>query len=202
MGADHRVFSRLNLPENHTHLSWIENEPDETLESYALRMADKITHKNPILIGLSFGGIVAQEIAAIRPVEKIVLISTIKSQMEKPWYFKLASRLRLIDMIPEILLKSPNTFVYFAFSLQTREEKRMLKQCIEQSSPAHLKWAMKQVVDWPSTVHKTPTFHIHSTRDRIFPIKTINFDALINGGHFAIYTNADELNEVLRDEFE
>ncbi len=202
MGADYRFFSRLNLPENHTHLSWIENEPDETLESYALRMADWITRKNPILIGLSFGGIVAQEIAAIRPVEKIVLISTIKSQMEKPWYFKLASRWRLIDMIPETLLKSPNTFVYFAFSLQTREEKRMLKQCIEQSSPVHIKWAMKQVVDWPSTVHKTPIFHIHSKRDRIFPIKTINFDALINGGHFAIYTNADELNEVLRDEFE
>jgi len=39
LGADQRVFSRIKFPENHTHLSWIENKSDENLQSYVARMA-------------------------------------------------------------------------------------------------------------------------------------------------------------------
>jgi hypothetical protein len=38
---------------------------EETLVSYAKRMCEKVTHPNPVLIGVSFGGILVQEMSKI-----------------------------------------------------------------------------------------------------------------------------------------
>lgn len=201
LGADHRVFSRINFPSNHTHLPWIENEPNESIKSYAKRLSEGITHKNPILIGLSFGGIIAQEIAAIMPVKELILISTIRSKSEKPWYFQLAAKLNLVSLIPDFLLAKPNIFVAYAFSLTKKEDKKVLQSCFDNTTSSHMKWAMKQIVNWQGVKYNRLTFHIHSKRDRIFTTNKNTSDNKVNGGHFAVYTNADELNEVLDEKF-
>ena len=201
LGADKRVFSRINFPENHTHLAWIENERNESLSDYAKRLTSSITHENPILIGLSFGGIMAQEIAAIMPVKELILISTIKSKSEKPWFMGLAGTMNLPDYMPDSLLKRANKLMAYAFSLVNPEEQEVLQSCFENSSPQHLKWAMKAIANWQGVESNTPTFHIHSDKDRIFSTNKNEADAQIHGGHFAVFTNADELNKVLEEKF-
>jgi pimeloyl-ACP methyl ester carboxylesterase len=201
LGADERVFSRINFPENHTHLAWIENKPNESLSDYAKRLATKIKHPNPILIGLSFGGIMAQEIAAILPVRELILISTIKSKSEKPWFMGLAGALHLPDYMPESLLKRANKLMAYAFSLVNPEEQEVLQSCFENSTPQHLKWAMNNIANWQGVKHNTPIFHINAEKDRIFSSNRDLGDAQIHGGHFAVFTNADELNEVLKGHF-
>ena len=65
MGANPRIFEFLSLDKYFDvyHLSWIPPEKDESLDHYAQRMGQRIKHKNPILIGVSFGGVLVQEIA-------------------------------------------------------------------------------------------------------------------------------------------
>jgi pimeloyl-ACP methyl ester carboxylesterase len=201
LGADERVFSRIKFPENHTHLSWIENKSDESLQSYAARMTAKIEHSNPILIGLSFGGIVAQEIAAMIPVKQLILISTIQTKKEKPWYFSQVAKLELVNYIPDFMLAKPNIFVAYAFSLNAKEDKAALDSCFDNTTAEHIKWAMKQIVNWEGVEYNTPTFQIHSRQDRIFRKEKSQAKSFISGGHFSVYTNADELNEVLVDRF-
>ena len=201
LGADERVFSKLNFPDNHTHLAWIENKPNESLSDYAKRIAKGITHENPILIGLSFGGIMAQEIAAIMPIKELILISTIKSKSEKPWFMGLAGALHLPDYMPNSLLKRANKLMAYAFSLVNPEEHEVLQSCFENSSPQHLKWAMNHIANWQGVKHNTPIYHINSEKDRIFSSNRNDGDAQIHGGHFAVYTNADELNGVLKEKF-
>ena len=198
MGADERVFSRVEFPKNLTHLAWIENKPNESLQSYAKRMAERITHPNPTLIGLSFGGIMAQEIAAIRPVKELILISTIKSKDEKPWFMEMAGAMHLPEHLPDSLLKQANKLMEYAFSVANPDEKEVLKTCFENSSPEHLKWAMNHIANWEGVDTKTPIFHIHSSKDRVFRSNRDKADAQIPGGHFAVFTNAEELNEVLK----
>ena len=198
LGADEHVFARIHFPENHTHLSWIKNTPNESLRDYAIRLASFIHHPKPILIGLSFGGIMAQEIAAILPVQEVILISTIKSKSEKPWFMGLAGALHLPDYMPNSLLKRANKLMAYAFSLVNPEEQEVLQSCFENSSPEHLKWAMKNIANWRGVQHNTPIFHINSANDRIFSGNRDQADAQIPGGHFAVYTNADELNQVLK----
>ncbi|MFT4876875.1 MAG: pimeloyl-ACP methyl ester carboxylesterase [Bacteroidia bacterium] len=201
LGADERVFSRIKFPENHTHLSWIENKSDESLQSYAARMAAKIEHSNPILIGLSFGGIVAQEIAAMIPVKELILISTIQNKKEKPWYFSQVAKLELVNYIPDFMLAKSNIFVAYAFSLNAKEDRTALDSCFDNTTAEHIKWAMKQIVNWEGVEYNTPTLQIHSRQDRIFRKEKSQAKSFISGGHFAVYTNADELNEVLVDRF-
>ena len=201
LGADERVFSRINFPENHTHLGWIANTANESLTSYAARMTEKINHPNPILVGLSFGGIVAQEIAAILPVKELILISTIKSKNEKPWYFEYAARFNLIGLMPAFLLAKPTVFVRYAFSLNTKEDETVLKSCFGTATPRHVKWAMTQIANWKGVKTQTSTYHIHSQEDRIFTKSRSQADAFIQGGHFAVYTHAEELNDVLHKKF-
>ena len=201
LGADENVFSRINFPENHTHLAWIENKPNETLCDYAKRMAEGIVHDKAVLIGLSFGGIMAQEIAAIRPVKELILISTIKSKSEKPWFMGIAGTLHLPDILPNSLLSRANMLMKYAFSLVNPDEQEVLQSCFENVSAEHLKWAMKHIANWQGVDNHTPTFHIHSDKDRIFSSNKDQADAQIHGGHFAVFTNADELNEVLKNHF-
>jgi pimeloyl-ACP methyl ester carboxylesterase len=201
LGADDRVFSRINFPENHTHLVWIENKPNESLQGYAARMAQKIEHPNPIIIGLSFGGIVAQEIAAIISVKEVILISTIRSLYDSPWYFNLAGKLGMIHLIPNLILAKPNIFVAYAFSLTAGEDKTVLNSCFDTTTSAHIKWALKHIAKWKGLESNTPIFQIHSRQDRIFTSRKSLANTYINGGHFAVYTNASEINEILSDRF-
>src|SRR6185312_11284822 len=88
-GADERVFSKLDFGDNDVHfIQWQVPEKDETLASYAERLAKEIVYPNPILIGLSFGGMMAIEIAKLIPIEKVILISSIRDRYELPLLMK------------------------------------------------------------------------------------------------------------------
>ena len=63
MAASPRIFEYLNLPEEYQviKLSWMTPKNKEPLAAYAKRMAERIEHKNPVLLGVSFGGILVQQ---------------------------------------------------------------------------------------------------------------------------------------------
>ena len=100
-GADERVFSKLDFGNNDVHfIQWKIPEKNETIASYAERLREEIDFPNPILIGLSFGGMMAIEIAKLIPVEKVILISSIRDRYELPFFMKVAAALRLTKIIP------------------------------------------------------------------------------------------------------
>ena len=101
LGADERAFSRLK-PEGYTItcLPWLTPLPNETISEYAVRMSKGITTEKPVLMGLSFGGMMSLEIAKLLPVEKLILISSIKSNKELPRWMKVAGRLQLNKIFP------------------------------------------------------------------------------------------------------
>ena len=67
----------------------------ETLAQYAQRIVQRITAPRPMLVGLSFGGMVAVEIAKILPVEKVILISSAKTRDELPPSYRFLGKLHL-----------------------------------------------------------------------------------------------------------
>lgn len=195
------MFGNVVFPINHTHLHWIENTPNETLQSYAIRMAELIKHENPVLIGLSFGGIVAQEIAALRKVEKLILISTVKSRTELPWYFRLADRGNLINWLPDAVFTKPNILIAFAFSLTRKQDKALLNSCFEIMSKQHLKWAVKQILNWQGAEYDSSVTSITCANDRIFTANRESGNFIVNGGHFAIFTKSKAMQKELNKAF-
>ena len=92
LAASTAIFERIKLPEANFEIHLLEWEiplEKESLLNYAKRIAEKIIHPNPVLIGVSFGGILVQEMARFIKVRKVIIISSVKSNLEFPRRFKL-----------------------------------------------------------------------------------------------------------------
>jgi len=202
LGADKRVFQKMDFSEfNTTFVDWILPNKNESIESYAKKLTDQIKHEKPILIGLSFGGIVATEIAKIIEVEKIILIASAKTKSEIPIYYRIAGKLKLHKLLPAKLLKMPNFFSYWFFGTENRNDKKMLAEILKDTDENFLKWAIDKIVNWKSKIAHRNLIHIHGTADRILPIYFVNCQIKVkNGGHFMTLNKAKELSEIVKRE--
>ena len=202
LGADERVFQRLDFSDfTTTFVKWIVPQDNETIEDYATRLLDQITTTKPILIGLSFGGLIAVEVAKQIDTEKVILIASSKTKKEIPFYYRLAGQLGLHKLLPTRLLKSPNFITNWFFGTSSTFDKQLLKQILIDTNPAFLRWAIDKVARWSNQKQTKNIFHIHGTSDRILPLSFIKCNSTIkNGGHLMTLNKADELNQILQQE--
>ena len=94
MAASSKIFELINFPSyyNVIYLKWIKPNKNETIKSYAKRMSTFINDVDPVLIGVSFGGILVQEISKHIKVKKLIIISSVKSKIELSLSMKFAKK--------------------------------------------------------------------------------------------------------------
>jgi pimeloyl-ACP methyl ester carboxylesterase len=201
LGADERVFQHLDFSGHQpTFIKWIDPNINETIGQYATRLSAQITSLNPILIGLSFGGIMAIEIAKQIGTEKVILISSAKTRNEIPFYYHFAGLLRIHRLLPPALLRNSGLVTNWFFGATSKIEKQLLKQILQDTEPTFLKWAINQIVCWTNQTTQANVLHIHGTRDRILPFRYVNCDQKIKGGgHLMILNKSEEINTLLRN---
>src|SRR5580698_4340909 len=199
LGADERVFDKLRIEGVVLHyLKWLTPQKNETIENYSDRMGMQIADENPVLMAVSFGGMMAIEIAKQRPVQKIILISSVKSQKELPAWMRTCGRLHLNFLMP---VYSPKWFSPIADSYlgaENSDEKALAKHFRKTVSPIYLYWAVDKIINWQNNTRPSDIFHIHGTHDKTFPIKNIFPTHIIkNGGHFMIMNKAGEISSII-----
>ena len=203
LGADHRVFKNLDfqgIP--HTTIEWIVPIEKETLVAYSQRLIAQIKHPNPILIGMSLGGMIAVEFSKIISTTQVVIISCLKSRKEMPFYFKVAAWCGLQKLFTKKRLLASLSIFYWLFGLSTPSEKSLLNKFIADTDEHYLLWAINALVHWEGKATTTPIFHIHGDNDRIIPVSSVAADAVIKGGgHFMILNKATEISQLLRKFF-
>ncbi len=201
-GADERVFSRLDFGHNHvTFLKWEAPDKNESLEKYTNRFLNKIKDSNPILVGLSFGGMMSVEIAKRIQTEKIFMISSIQTQDEMPWVFRLTGKSGLNKVLPLKPYSFLEPIENYNLGVKNEEEKTLVREYRKNVSQIYTDWAINQIVNWKNRNKLSNLIHIHGSADRIFPIKNVHPDFIIKGGgHFMIMNRADEINEILGKE--
>ena len=198
LGADETVFSRLQLKETLDihHLPWLAPIPDERMEAYALRMGQSIEDpKGSVLVGLSFGGIMAIEIAKRIPVKQVVLISSVKSKTEMPINLNLIGLLHLQKLLPASKLLHFKELTAWFFGVREGSDKEMLFDLLERSDERIVDWSTDKIVSWNGEHKLSNISHIHGTADAVFPIRNIRPDERVQGGpHFMVYTHAQEVS--------
>jgi len=202
-GADERVFGKVDFGENDVHfIQWKIPDKHETIESYASRMRKEISHSDPVLIGLSFGGMMAIEIAKLVTVEKIILVSSVCCRKELPFYMKITSALNLNRLIPMKPYPILEPIENYNLGVEDREQKQLLREYRQNLNLQYSNWAIDRVVNWQNKWIPPNFIHIHGTKDRIFPIANIiNPDYIIkNAGHLLLMNNAEEVNEIFQKE--
>jgi len=200
LAADKRVFRHIQLPENFepVFLEWITPLEDESLPQYAYRLAEQIDINEPyIIIGLSFGGMLAVEIAKKYPAGQLILIASIPSHLHLPAYYRTAYRVGLHHIIGVNLMKKAVFFKRY-FTSESQEDKKMIREMARDMDPRFIKWAIKAIVDWKTDDRELVAHHIHGTRDIILPLYYTKAEYTIPGaGHLMIFNRADEINKIL-----
>ena len=202
LGADCRIFSHIRLPAGFekVDLNWIPPKKDESLSDYSKRMGEKINAAEKFaLVGLSMGGMVALEIAERYSPAATILVSSISSSSQLPRRYRVLNALKLHLLLPVAVIKSA-TILKRLFTVETKEDKSLLRKIIRDMNPAFVKWGLKAILQWNYTSTPTALWHIHGAKDEILPIKfTKPTHTIPEGSHMLILTNAKEVNEILAE---
>jgi pimeloyl-ACP methyl ester carboxylesterase len=199
LGADERVFQRLDFSDFlATFIKWIVPLEKESIEQYSTRLLDQIKTLKPTLIGLSFGGIIAVEVAKQIETRKVILIASAKNKNEIPFYFRFAAYIGIHKLLPLRIMKSSNFAENWFFGTSSAFEKQLLGQILKDTDSIFLKWAIDKVARWRSQIMLSNIFHIHGSSDKILPMRFVNCNYTIKGGgHFMTLNKEDELNKIL-----
>jgi alpha/beta superfamily hydrolase len=201
LAASSLIFERIALPQElfDVHLlDWELPIGDESLISYAKRMAEKITAPNPVLIGVSFGGILVQEIAAFLSPQKVIIISSVKSNLEFPRRMKIAKTTKAYKLIPTSIFSNIEKLSTFSFGKSITQRLKLYERYLSVRDVYYLDWAIKNVILWEPTRVNPNVIHIHGDADEVFPIENIKKCIVVKGGtHVMILSKYKWLNENL-----
>jgi pimeloyl-ACP methyl ester carboxylesterase len=206
LGLSPEIYSQLELEAEVHYLKWLDPQKKETLASYAARIASEIdtTQGEVILIGHSFGGITMQEISKIVPTKKVIIISSIKSEREKPATLKFWLKVFPVYQLAgkKVILNSFKNWGT-AHGYDTPASKEVFRSSVEQLSNYYFKWATQQVCKWKKEgTYPAPIIHIHGTKDKTFPLRKIkNLDYIVqNGSHVMLYNKGQKISTIINSE--
>ena len=199
LGADHRVFHKMNFQEfEPVYIHWLEPLKNETIQNYALRISKQITEPKPLVIGISFGGMIAIEVSKFLPFQKLILIASAKSKQEIPLLYRVLGTLKIPLFFPMQWLKKSNRLSYFVFGVNEQEDRKILDSIYNDTSPSYLRWALNAVCTWQNEVVTQNLLQIHGTNDRILYYSNIkNAVPIPNGGHLLPLTETQKLEELI-----
>jgi len=204
LGVDERMFAYLTLaPEiKPTIIHWIAPLPNEKLDHYAGRLLPQVPKTDKlILLGVSFGGILVIELAKLLKPALVIIISSIKSRRELPWYYKPAAPLRLAYLLPIQWGKYLYFLQDYIFGVKTNPEKRLLRQLIRDMDMLFVRWALTRIAGWSNITLIPNLIHLHGTHDKLFPIRYLrNFTPVPSGEHLMVVTQGAYISELINQE--
>lgn len=198
LAASSAIFEKINLPAEQFEiilLEWCLPLEKESIEDYSLRMTKKIQHKNPVLVGVSFGGILVQEMALHINTRKVIIISSVKSNKEFPVRFKIAKTTKAYKLLPTSLLQNMEALAKFSFGTTITKRLQLYEKFLQIRDKKYLDWAIENVILWKREKPAANVIHIHGSNDEVFPVKNIsNFISVKGGTHILILTKFKWLN--------
>ncbi len=192
MSASPDIFEYIRLPKEQytTHLlSWIKPKAREPIEQYAQRMCQYIQQKEVVLIGVSLGGVVVQEMAKLISTKRLILISTVKSKFELPRSMRMGQKTKLYRILPTSLVKHFKKINTLPIGRHLKKRLKLYERYVGPIDKYYLDWAIEQLLNWSQQDPPMQCIHIHGTRDHIFPIKNIKHCIRVNNGTHLMIIN-------------
>jgi len=201
MAAHSSIFEYIDLPKDNFEchfLEWSIPFKEQSLSDYALKMCGEINHKNPVLVGVSFGGILVQEMAKIISVSKIILISSVKLSSELPKRMLFARYTSAHKLIPTGLVSNMELLAKYAFGETVTKRLDLYKKYLSIRDTVYIDWCIDKMVNWKQNEYPKNLVHIQGDKDAVFPIDNIaNCIKVKNGTHTMIIHRAKWFNEHL-----
>ena len=201
LAASSDIFERIELPKDTFELILLEWKlpfPNESLKAYAQRMVLEIYHENPVLIGVSFGGILVQEMAQFCDVRKVIIVSSVKTNKEFPRRMKIAKAIKLYKIVPTSVVSHFESLAKISLGDKINQRLKLYEKYLSIRDKSYLDWALKSVLLWDRKVADPNVIHIHGDKDEVFPLKYITNAIVVKGGtHILVLNKYKWLNENL-----
>lgn len=201
MAASPKIFEHIKLPESQFqiyYLEWFLPLKNETLPEYALRMTLHIKHDNIVLLGVSFGGVLVQEMCKFISVKRLIIVSSVKLTSELPVKMLLAKSTKAYKLLPTQLVSNLELLAKYTFGNNITKRIELYKKYLSVNDSSYLSWAIKEMVCWQQDKHIPSIVHIHGDKDAVFPIKNVSNCIIIKGGtHIMIINKYKWFNENL-----
>ena len=204
LAASPKIFENISLPKDRFVLHFLEwkipSSVHETLENYAFRMSEEITRKNPVLLGVSFGGVLVQEISKIISVKKIILISSIKSSHEFPLQLKLIQISKIYKLFPTKIIENLDAYTKYFLGDFLKKKALLYKMYLSVNDAEYLNWAIYTMLHWQQEVPPKHCLHIHGDEDQVFPLKYISGCIRVNKGtHTMILLKGKQISKMISE---
>tara|TARA_A100001011_G_scaffold393787_2_gene484548 strand:+ start:10037 stop:10708 length:672 start_codon:yes stop_codon:yes gene_type:complete len=198
MAANSLIFEGLDLPENFVihYLEWLLPKEKESLNSYCKRLSADIKGSNIILIGVSFGGIIVQEISKIISVKKTIIISSVKTKNELPFMMTIGKSTGLYKYVPVNWIDNVESLAKFVFGPSIKKKIGLYRKYLSVRDEHYLRWCIDKIINWDNVKVPKNLIHIHGSLDLVFPSVYISNAILVkNATHTMILTKAKWLNK-------
>ncbi|MBU2946010.1 alpha/beta fold hydrolase [Zobellia uliginosa] len=201
MAASPSIFQHIALPEHKFEqhfLEWFVPEKNMSLTSYAKKMNQNIHHEQAVLVGVSFGGMLVQEMARFKAFKKVVVISSVKDAAELPKRMIFAKYTKIHKLLPTGLVNNMELLAKYAFGETVNKRLSLYEEYLSIRDKYYIDWSIDQIVNWKQIEPIHGLVHIHGEKDVVFPIDKIKDCITVkNGTHTMIIHRARWFNEHL-----
>ncbi|MCI5073246.1 alpha/beta hydrolase [bacterium] len=207
LGANALVFvpqqnhfaERLQVP------GFLKPKKKESLQDYCMRWSEVLQEKLPkpyVLVGMSMGGMMAQELSQYLDPQALILLGSLQKPMPKQFLHQLAESLG--QRLPNAVLKairscSPHWIAFFE-GLSTKD-KHLIKTMSRQIEIDFFRWQGQAAAAWIKTgflgEYRCPVFRAHGGKDTVlFLDKKLGPDDLFlpQARHLINLTHAQQIN--------
>ncbi|MCE2611834.1 alpha/beta hydrolase [Flavobacteriaceae bacterium D16] len=185
LAASSRIFEFIELPsetfEIH-YLEWFLPDHGMSFEAYARKMVAQIEHDKSVLIGVSFGGMLVQEMAKFISPRKIIIISSIKQKSELPKRLLFAKYTKVHRLLPTGLVNNVELLAKYAFGETVNKRLSLYEQYLSLRDKYYLDWSIDKIVHWEQNTYHPDLVHIHGDKDAVFPVGPISDYIPVKGG--------------------
>lgn len=203
LGADHRLFNRflVDAPHRFAH-DWPDMPEGSSLVDFAKKLALEVDSSRPhILIGMSMGGMVVQEMAALTKPKAVAIISSWKGPAEMPLHIRALRGKHPERVLTKAMLQRLLPVIRWQMGVEGPDAIALLESFALASNLDRLKVQVSAILDWEGPSDPFPgLIHIHGDHDRLMPLASITSAYVVKGGtHFMIYQMSAEVERVLRN---
>lgn len=202
IGANEQVFHNLTLDFEFIPVKWVETTYSETLKDYAEKLCAQIdTSEKFVLIGVSYGGMLATEMNKFIAPEKTILISSTASRKELPVTLRFIGKIKIINLVPSFFFTIPPFLLFWFFGIHNPQGRKMIKEIVAGIDRRFTKMSIEKILNWTNNDIPSNMVRIHGDKDKLLPApKNVNYLKVKNGGHFMIGDRANEVSKLLNSE--
>ena len=187
-------------------LDWPKVDVKEGFSSFVAKVNTLLPHSETSvnLLGVSMGGMIAQEVAKLRKLGVLILVSSVYGASQLPFYFQLGRFTPFYKLVNKQSHQLGANFLSLFFGRMQPAIKKVFVDMYLSADVSFVRWAIREIPRWKLRgVATSRLIHLVGSRDLIFPLFLYDSSKvhIVNGGgHNMIMTHASVINKYLEQE--